>query len=333
MKSSDLVALLLIAIVGGAGYWAYTAFGRKMPPNAPVHDDTHGKLKQQAAAQTPTTPVSQQATPPTPSSDRPKDRPETSPPIAKTHPEAFAHRPADAPRFTLALPSGVVLNDTMMNVPENWQASNLPHSAQVYVMPYPNGATHGIFATKDGRCHGASASLYPGGALCTLAYYNKGQLSGPVRLWAADRTRLLYAEYVNGQRHGPVCFFTGDVPCLLQEWKYGKLLEEYFVQDDDLAAAPVPKSELNPGSEDGRQFLARQQQLHDLLAEIEQNEKTIKQNIANWYRKECERQRRDRASSQTAAKRDAILARTEGRNAAKTAAWESQLQHALITWP
>ena len=98
-------------------------------------------------------------------------------------------------------------------------------------------------------------------------------------------------------------------------------------------AAPVPKSELSPGSEDGRQFLARQQRLHDLLAEIEQNEKTIKQNIANWYRKECERQRRERAASQTAAKRDAILSRTESRNAAKTAAWESQLQHALITWP
>ena len=241
MKSSDLVALLLIAIVGGAGYWAYTEFGRKMPPNARVNDDTYGKPKQQAAAQTPTTPASQQATLPAPSSDRPKDRPETCPPIAKTPTAGSAPRPADAPKFTLPLPSGVVLSDTMMNVPDNWQASNLPHSAQVYVMPYPNGAAHGIFATKDGRCHGASASLYPGGALCTLAYYNKGQLSGPVRLWAADRTRLLYAEYVNGQRHGPVCFFTGDVPCLLQEWKYGKLLGEYFVQDADLDSRACPE--------------------------------------------------------------------------------------------
>ena len=316
MKFSDLVALLILVIVGGVAYWAYTEYGRKTPPNAHVDEDTHGKPKQQAAAQTPAPPASQPATLPTPSSDRPRlpgqDRRETSPPSVKAPAEGAAYRPADAPKFTLTLPSGVVLSHTMMDVPENWQVSNLPHSAQVYVMPYPSGATHGIFATKEGRCHGASASLYPGGSLCTLAYYNKGQLTGPVRLWSADRTRLLYAEYVNGQRHGPLCFFAGDVPCLAQEWKYGKLAAEYFVQDADLEGAPIPKSELSPGSEDGRQFLARQQRLHDLLAEIEQNEKTIKQNIANWYRKECERQRRKRAASQTAAKRDAILAQDGG---------------------
>ena len=457
MKSSDLIALLLLVIVGGVAYKVYTEYGRKMPPNARVNEDTYGKLetnmgkpaveallglphqvahgrvvaaeaqyapdihsaidqqkdspeelniyegqnderilvlfskdgkavaveyaigespvlykgpaptesktaprlaprvcqnekeaaeiaqfqrrlqlKQQAAAQTPAAPASQQAASPTPSSDRPRlpggDGQETRQPSAKAPADGSAYRPADAPKFTLTLPSGAVLSNTMMDVPENWQASNLPHSAQVYVMPYPGGATHGIFATKEGRCHGASAFLYPGGSLCTLAYYNKGQLSGPVRLWSADRTRLLYAEYVNGQRHGPLCFFAGDVPCLVQEWKYGKLAAEYFVKDADLDGVPIPKSELSPESDDGRQFLARQQRLDDLLAEIEQNEKTIKQNIANWYRKECERQRRERAISQSAAKREAILSRTEGRNAAKAAAWELQLQHALRTW-
>ena len=144
-------------------------------------------------------------------------------------------------------------------------------------------------------------------------------------LWAIN-ARIVQPKCRYQPAHS-LCFFAGDVPCLAQEWKYGKLAGEYFVKDADIE--PIPKSELSPESDDGRQFLERQQRLDDLLAEIEQNERTIKQNIANWYRKESERQRRERAISQSAAKREAILSRTEGRNAAKAAAWELQLQHAL----
>jgi hypothetical protein len=283
--------------------------------------------KQQAAAPKP---------PPAPAQPQQSPaaiRPETCPEVAKAPAEPPVYRPEDAPKFRLTLPSGAVLSNMMMDVPANWQDSNLPASTQVHVIPYPSGAVHGVFAVKDGRCHGASASLYPGGGLCTLAYYQKGQLVGQLRLWAPDHTRLLYAEYANGQRHGPLCFFAGDVPCLLQEWQHGKLEAEYFVQNTGLIGAPIPKSELSAESNDGRQFAAQQQQLQDLLAEVEGNERTLKQNIAKWYREECERSRRQQAASQTSAKRDAIIARTGARNAAKAAAWQAQLQRALRTWP
>jgi hypothetical protein len=140
---------------------------------------------------------------------------------------------------------------------------------------------------------------------------------------------LLYAEYANGQRHGPLCFFVDNAPCLVQQWKYGKVQEEYLVQQDGDDAAAVPQSDFSQASDDGRRFASHRQQLDDLLEEVETNERTIKQNIAKWYRKESERIKRERAASQTAAKRDAITARIECRNANKRAAWEWQLQQAL----
>lgn len=454
MKSSDLVALAILVMLGGVAYKVYTDYSRKPPPNARVNEDVFGKLgigadkaaveallgaphqvahgrivpaeaqydpnihaaidsqsdapdelniyegqnnerilvlfskegkavaaeyaigqspvlykgsapaesktgprlaprvfrdekeaaaiaqfrqrlqaKTQATQQASTASATQPSVAPTPTTaGPPANHHEPSPPGGRSPADGSPYRPADAPKFTITLPSGAVLSHTMMDVPENWQANNLPHSAQVQVTPYPGGATHGIFATKDGRCHGASAFLYPSGSLSTLASYSKGQLNGPVRHWSQDRTKLLYAEYLNGQRHGPLCFFTADVPCLVQEWRYGKLATEYFVRDAELDGMPIPAAELSPGSGDGRQFQLRQQQLNDLLADIEQNEKEVKQKIAEGYRKEYERQRRERAISQSAAKREAILSRTEGRNANKAAAWESQLQHALRRW-
>lgn len=334
MKYSELFTLLAIVIVGGVAYKFYAEFIRKAPADAAANTQ-QAQPKPAPAGPAAIKPVGAKAPPP---SARPRQlsaerRPAAGQPDRPASAKSPGRRPADDKKFRVALPSGAAMDHTMMNVPANWQASNLPRSAQVYILPYPSGATHGIFALKDGRCHGASASLHPGGALCTLAYYNKGQLSGPLRLWAADRVRLLYAEYANGQRHGLLCFFTDDAPCLLQQWKYGKLAEEYFVRPAGLESTAVPKSEISANSDDGRRLEAGQQRLDDLLAEIETNERNLKQYVAGWYRKESERIKRERAASQTAAKRDAILSRTEARNASKASAWEAQLQHALRTWP
>ena len=254
MKSSDLVALLILVIVGGVAYKVYTEFGRKMPPDSPqVNEDAYGRLEMSmgekdvevllglphqvahgrvVAAEARYAPDIHRGHRPTEGFARraehlrgPKQRadpgpvlerrqgrgggvrdrsvarpvqgasphgvengvplgaaslperaggggdrpvsataatqtagrgtnakragvptgrlsdavirstavartepPGNFPPSAKASAEGAAYRPADAPKFTLALPSGAVLSNTMMDVPENWQASNLPHS-------------------------------------------------------------------------------------------------------------------------------------------------------------------------------------------------------------
>jgi hypothetical protein len=337
MRYSDLFALLVVVGAGVVGYFVYAHYSRQTPDAAAEQklSQAHpsSQQKQQTPGKAPPPPAPTKASP-TPASGQSSQlavgkRVDNCPPGGQAAPGGPELRPGDAPKFQLTLPSGLILNDAVMDVPPNWQESNLPHSAQVFVMPYPNGSPHGIFAVKDGRCHGASASLHPDGSLCTLAYYKKGQLAGPLRLWEPDHRRLLYAEYVNGQRSGPLCLFIDNRPCLVQQWKYDKLAEEYFVKTEGAESLLIPQADLSANDEDARRFAAAQNRLNDLLAEVENNERTIKQSIAKSCRKESERVKRERAAVQTAAKREAMLARTEARNAAKAAAWESYLQHAL----
>lgn len=329
---SDMFALVIATTLGLAGYKIYAVYSE----SAPAADNRAGEVppapgaepQNQATASTSVSPPN----PPPRSGEQ--EKPPISPPVVPPQPPPQPDMPrpdgvAGVPKFRIVLPPAIVLSDSIMDVPSDWQSSNLPHTSQVYIWPYPDGATHGIFATSDGRCHGASAALYPNGELCTLAYYRQGQLHGTLRLWAADRERLLYAEYANGQRHGPLCLFDHDYPCFVQKWKYGKVEEEYLVEQNGDEAMTIRRSEIEPESDAGRQLDKCRQKLDDTLGEIETNERNIKQNIANWYRKESERIKRERAASQSAAKREAITSRIESRNAVKRGNWEWQLQRAL----
>lgn len=199
-----------------------------------------------------------------------------------------------APRIDIVLPSGAVLNEPMLDVPEKWQYKLFPENATTYMATWPNGDVRGIFTLDDAKLDGWAIALYESGDMQTLAFYKRAKLDGRMIQWRENGERLLFAERKHGNKHGLICLFQDDIPWLLQEWEKSKIQCEYLVKHAEGKFNLVPKPEMNV--EETEEYANALSELALLEATLEKNEAQLKRDLADWYRKEFERIKRSRQS-------------------------------------
>jgi hypothetical protein len=241
--------------------------------------------------------------------------------------------------INLSLPSGAVLNETMLGVPDNWQTELFPEDRRLfyYVAKYPNGDIQGVFGLfvpksayktfSNAKLQGAAATLYTDGNLQTLAFYTTGDRNGPLKLWNEKGQRLLYAQYKYSKKHGIACFFQKGMPWLAQEWDKGQLANEYLVKWANKGPRILTAAEVTGDQQ--TEFSKARDEVHDLYATIDANEKALKNNLAKWCHDQDQEARKRNFTVQAPGRRARASATIAAHNAENAAANESVWRTAL----
>lgn len=201
-------------------------------------------------------------------------------------------RYATPSRLDITLPSGAVLRESMLGVPDHWQDKYFPKTATVYLATSPNGDIRGVFTLDDAKLDGWAIALYESGHFQTLAFFKRANMDGRMIQWKENGERLLYAEHKCGNKHGLYCLFQDDLPWLIQEWNKKKIQNEYLVKYVGGLPNLTPKSQMN--DEESEEYGRAISELALLEATLKKNEKHLKQDLAKWYRKELKRLKRAR---------------------------------------
>jgi hypothetical protein len=226
----------------------------------------------------------------------------------------------------IALPSGAILTQMMLDVPSNWQSALFPDDAIVYVAHYPNNTIQGVFSLKNAKLDGAAATLYENGRLRSLAFYANANRHGPLKQWNDAGERLVYMDFKNGRKHGMVCLFQAGVPWLIQEFDRGNRQSEHLVRTVNGALRVLTEAEMNGETKADREKAA--EQLLALEAKLKESETKLRSEMADWYRKEDQRLKRERFSELAPARHEAAMRRIEEHSASSGigAMWQSALR-------
>lgn len=218
-------------------------------------------------------------------------------------------------RIDLTLPSGAVLCESMLEVPDRWQRKLFPEKTIIYVATWPNGDVRGIFSLDHAKLDGYAIALHETGHLQTLAFYKRANLDGRMIQWKETGERLFYAEHKCGNKHGLFCLFRDDLPWLIQEWEKKTIQNEYIVEY--LAEGPrlTPVDQMNDRQRE--EYGRAVSELAVLESTLKKNEAQLKQDLAKWYRQEDKKLKRQRMPQQTRAKRNRMLDDIYKRNKAK----------------
>lgn len=235
-------------------------------------------------------------------------------------------------QVSITLPTGKVLTETMLDLPHSWQQKLFSQGAVPYVANYPNDDVQGVFNLENGKLDGAAAVFYESGRLRTLVFYKDGRRNGVLKQWRdigdqAFFDRLLYAEYLNGKKHGLVCLFRVGLPWLIQEWDKDMPQREYLVKHIAGAPTTIPEGEMSP--DQIVEHRAAKKQLAAMEEEMTENEARVKRQLSEWSRKEVERARSERARELSSKRTAAISARVADRNAQSAAKFEAIWRLAL----
>ena len=155
----------------------------------------------------------------------------------------------------------------------------------MYVAKYPNDSIQGVFTLADAKLNGAAATLFEKGHLQSLVFYAKAARHGTLRIWNENGQRVLYAEYKNGKNNGLVYLFREGVPWLIKEFDKGVAQSEYLIKIDGdgfriLTDDEMRKEDFMKGMVDAIS------QLGALEETLNENEATVKRELADWFRKE-----------------------------------------------
>jgi hypothetical protein len=244
-------------------------------------------------------------------------------PTAKPPPQAAL--PAVFSR--IELPSGGVLTETMLTVPQSWQRMMFPDDASVYTPKYPNDEIRGVYTFETGKLDGWAAGLHQSGQLRFLGKYHESLRDGLLRRWDVNKQRLLYAEYARGNKNGLVCLFRDGMPWLIEEWKSGRMGGQYLVKWSEGSPSVVPRAALQ--GDDAKEFASAQKRLYELEAAIDREETELKQELREWYREEEQSARWAKAAKMSVKRQQAMSKRIRARGAAGAAAARNAWQGAL----
>ena len=219
----------------------------------------------------------------------------------------------------LTLPSGAALTDEMLAAPDGWRKELFPKSAVIFnagsdktlqlettlaqaTVVYVAPQYEAVLTTKKGRLDGPAVMSYNGGQ--TLGRYKQGQRDGPVRQWNKKGERVLYANCKFGRNNGLTCLFQENMPWLVQEWRTGKAQGEYLVQWERSVGRIISDNQMN---DDERKENARAaSELANLQKQLNENERTWKSTVKEWYREEDKRQKAALRPALAARQRDAF---------------------------
>lgn len=227
-------------------------------------------------------------------------------------------------RMRIALPSGAVLTEAMLGVPDQWQRKLFPEDVAVFVSKYPDDSVQGVFAMKNAKIEGWAAMLYEDGRLQSLASYKDTRLHGSLKQWEENGNRLLYAEYAGGKKQGLTCLFCAGRPWLVQECDRGTVKTECLVKWSGNVPRAVPSDYLDADS--GKWWVALMdfaemseacQKLAAIEDEMKQSEPKLKQQAAKWFRKIQSETRRKLAAEKSVNARNRILDSVESHSTEK----------------
>jgi hypothetical protein len=207
--------------------------------------------------------------------------------------------------ITLPSPSRAAVTASMLSVPKKWQDTLFPKTAYVFPSRYRNGNLQGAFTLHGVKLHGVAATLHPNGHLETLVTgYSEGLRNGCLKLWDESGKQILYAEYQNDKKHGVLCYFQDGIPWLIQECDKGQPQNEYLVKW--MGNGPRVLSTAQLAGDDAAEVSRASQQLATLERKMSNNERLLERKVANWV-----------TGIKNQEKRDRMLGRIHGRNAAK----------------
>ncbi|NLF10116.1 MAG: hypothetical protein GX594_19370 [Pirellulaceae bacterium] len=248
-----------------------------------------------------------------------RQQPFAAPPQKDSHPPAYNgnKKSATVPPLSIdiTLPSGTVLCESMLEVPDNWQKIYFPKDTNIYVATWPNGDVRGIFSLEDAKLNGYAVALHEAGHFQMVACYKRANLDGSMIQWQENGERLCYAEHKAGRKHGLFCLFSNDLPWLIQEWDKGIMQKEYIVKYLEEGTSVTPKDQMD--DQDIAEYGIALSELAMFEAEFGKYESQLKQELAQWYRQEAYRLKRERVAKQTPEKRDRMLDDIYMRNKAK----------------
>ena len=205
-------------------------------------------------------------------------------------------------KFTVTLPSGTELTQSLMDPPANWIDRMFPDDDQVYVEKFTDGKFRGIYNHIPGKLHGGAVTLYNEGSVSTLANYSMNERDGPVRRWQESRERLFYADYKADKPSGLVCLFRDDRPWFVQEYDRSDVPTEYLVKWNGDAAEAIPHNRLPP--EDLRETAAARDKIREIEAALTRAEEDLKQVLRDKAREKIKEARQKRSSKSATARRD-----------------------------
>jgi hypothetical protein len=208
------------------------------------------------------------------------------------------------PPFTVTLPSGTELTQTLMEPPRNWIDRMFPDDDQVYVEKFTDGKIRGVYCYAQGKLNGGAVTLYADGGVSTLANYEMSQREGPLRRWEESKKRLLYAEYKRDKQTGLICLFRDDLPWFVQEYDRSDVPTEYLVKWSGGKGEAIPHNRLPP--EDLRETAAARDKIRDLESELQRSEDGLKQALRDLMREKIKEARRKRAAKPTSARKEEL---------------------------
>ena len=209
--------------------------------------------------------------------------------IASSHPIQHPHYPS---RVDLALPNGEKLTEAMLEIPRNWHYKLFPETAIVFVARYPNGAIQGVFTLSNAKLDGAAATLYERGHLQTLAFYDNGQLTGPLKQWNKDGEPSCTQNTIT--ESATACSASSRTACLGSSNTGTK--RTCKTNGSSPGPAAFHESRLSPDSMPTRTPKAASAvaKLCSIQEEIKRNEPVLKQKLRDWYHKEDQRIKQQR---------------------------------------
>jgi len=206
------------------------------------------------------------------------------------------------PPFTVKLPSGTELTQTLMELPKNWMENLFPKDAPVYVEKSPSDKVRGVYTFTQGKLNGPAAVVYEDGGLSMLASYVMSDRDGMLRRWEENKHRLLYADYKRGKKHGLVCLFREDLPWFIQEYDAADVATEYLVKWKEGTAEALSRNRLQ--ADDLRELISARTKLTEMENQLEKSESDVRKSLREWFIEKEKEARKKRVAKQSAARRD-----------------------------
>lgn len=219
---------------------------------------------------------------------------------------------------SVKLPDGKELTEGTVGIPPGWPAQ-FGIDNQIFFTTYNNGAMQSlIHYGSQGKLIGPAATLYETGSLCTLAYYKDNLLTGSLRLWDQNRSRLLYAEYKRGKKQGLCCLFRKGWPWLIQECDKGEVSAQYLVRYASEQVNAVAEADLS--DEEKPSLHAAVEKLAGLEEQIEAGEKRVKKAVSDTFRERDKDLRQARRTEIAQGNRDGVRRQVDSQSAASAQA-------------
>ncbi len=232
-------------------------------------------------------------------------RPKRPPPRIADDDDDDENKKASSPRIYITLPSGAILNEPMLDMPDDWAEKYFPENVVAYLSKWPNGDVRGVYSLDNAKLDGYAIELYESGYFHTFARYKSARLDGRMMQWKEDGRRLLFAQHKRGNKHGLICLFRNNLPWLLQEWDKGSLQSGYLVSYSENRYNLIPKTQFSDRQTE--EYGTAQSELALLESSFEDDGNQLKRELAQWYREESHKIRRQRASRLSQDKLRSIL--------------------------